>query len=238
MKDVVVIIPAYNEEESLSRLLPEIRAAVPEYDIIVINDGSSDRTEEVAGNAGVRSISLPFNCGIGAAVQTGFRYAVEKGYSVAVQVDGDGQHDPGFIRPLVAALREGKLDVAIGSRFLEKKGFQATPLRRFGIWIFQTVNSRILGQTVTDNTSGFRAYSNRAFSFLADDYPCDYPEPEAVVTLGLKGFVIREIPVGMRERLGGESSIVNLRPVYYMTKVLLATFMNLVRALLARRRPA
>jgi len=235
VNEALVIIPAYNEEAALPGLISEVRAEAPDHDILVVNDGSDDKTEEAALKSGAKVMSLPFNCGIGAAVQTGFKYAERMGYKAAVQVDGDGQHDPCSIARLTRSVLNGEADVVIGSRFLEKGGYKSTFARMFGIRIFRAINSLILGKTITDNTSGFRAYNRKAIGFLSMYYPDDYPEPEAVILLGIHGFSIKEVPVAMRPRMGGVSSITGSQPLYYMTKVLLATFMNILRAFLERR---
>jgi len=234
MREVLVIVPAYNEEANIESTIEEIEHASPESDILVINDGSDDKTGELAERPGVCVLSLPFNCGIGAAVQMGFKYAKDNDYQIAVQVDADGQHDPNFIKELVKEIKDENTDMAIGSRFLKKGGHKSSFVRRIGIWIFQRVNSFVLKRYISDNTSGFRAYSKRAIDFLSENYPRDYPEPEAVVILGLRGFNIREIAVTMRARKKGKSSINNVRPVYYMLKVLLAISMNIVRTFYER----
>jgi len=233
--DILVVIPAYNEEANISSVIDEVKRSAVTADIIVVDDGSRDKTAEIAEKAGVGVLRLPFNCGIGASVQTGFKYARDRGYAICVQIDGDGQHDAAFLPSLVKEIKEDKVDVVIGSRFLQKEGYKSTALRMCGIWIFQKLNSFVLGQYISDSTSGFRAYNKRAINFLAEDYPRDYPEPEAVVTLGLHLFTIKEVPIVMRQRKTGVSSINRARPVYYMTKVLLAIFMNILRAILERR---
>lgn len=234
MARLLVIIPAFNEEENIGRVIGRVcdtASRLPDIsmDIAVINDGSTDHTKEVAEKTGVMVLDLPYNVGIGATVQTGFRYAVENHYDVAAQVDGDGQHDPQFLPALIAPILNGKADMVIGSRFLDNQGFQSTFMRRLGIRIFYAVNSLIIRQKITDNTSGFRAYSSKAIQLLADEYPSDYPEPESVIILGLKKFRIQEIPVMMKEREGGRSSITLVRSLYYMIKVLLSIFMNIFK---------
>ncbi len=226
----VAILPAFNEEASIARTLAELRVAVPDLDLLVVNDGSTDRTSAVARAAGVAAVlDLPVNLGIGGAVQTGFRFAQREGYDVAVQVDADGQHLGSEIPKLLDPLLAGKADAVIGSRFLAGGGFQSTFTRRIGIAIFRVVNSMVIGQTITDNTSGFRAYNRKAIAFLAKHYPLDFPEPEAVVLLGKNGFRLCEVPVVMQDRQGGTSSINVRRAVYYMVKVLLAVLVNAFR---------
>jgi glycosyltransferase involved in cell wall biosynthesis len=182
-------------------------------------------------------LDLPCNLGIGGAVQTGFKYADRHGYDVAIQFDADGQHLAGEIEKLLAPLRDGSADVVLGSRFLGLDSFRSTAARRLGIWVFYKVNSALVGQAITDNTSGFRAYSRRAIAFLADHYPTDYPEPEAVVLLKKHGFSLAEVPVAMQERQGGASSIHGLGSLYYMVKVLLAITMTSLRKPLTVREP-
>lgn len=214
--------------ERVRNVGPQLPAGVS-MDIAVINDGSKDRTKEVAEKTGAMVLDLPFNVGIGATVQTGFKYAAENHYDMAVQVDGDGQHDPQFLPALIEPVLNGNADMVIGSRFIDNQGFQSTFIRRLGIRIFYAVNSLIIRQKITDNTSGFRAYSAKAIQLLADEYPSDYPEPESVIILGLRKFRILEIPVVMKEREGGRSSITLFRSLYYMIKVLLAIFINIFK---------
>ena len=229
--DILVIVPAYNEEQTIGRVVDDLSRVELPHDVLVVNDGSTDRTSQVARAAGgVGVIDLPKNLGIGGAVQTGFKYAARNDYAVAVQFDGDGQHLAAEIPRLVAALRDGAANMVIGSRFLEEPaGFRSTFVRRIGIRLFQLVNSLLTGQRITDNTSGFRAYDRRAIEFLARHYPVDYPEPEAVILLGRNGFQISEVVTRMRERQGGGSSISGLTGCYYMIKVLLAILMTALR---------
>ncbi len=228
--DILAVVPAFNESGAIGRLIEEIRNVSPPVDVVVINDGSSDNTAEVAGKAGAQVISLPFNLGIGGAVQTGFKYAANHGYNVAIQVDGDGQHPPDQIPMLVSKLNEPGIDVVIGSRFIQRKGYQTSWIRHLGVGVFVLVNSLLLKKKITDNTSGFRAYNRRAICFLAENYPYDYPEPESVVLLERNGYCIAEIPVQMRERAHGESSISAFSAAYYMVKVMLAIIMNMFKA--------
>ena len=197
---------------------------------MVINDASIDRTADVVrAKSVVRLIDLPINLGIGGAVQTGFRYALKGNYDIAVQIDGDGQHMASEVKKVLTPVANGEADMVIGSRYLEKKGFLSSPLRRLGNFIFKIVNSTLIQQKITDNTSGFRAYSKEAIRFLTRYYPSDYPEPESVVLLAKNGFRIKEVPVIMKERTAGESSITPLRTVYYMLKVMLAIFARFSR---------
>ncbi len=228
---ILIIVPAYNEEDNIVRVISTLHEYNPEWDIVIIDDGSRDATAEKARSTGLASVvSLPCNLGIGGGVQTGFKYALNNVYDIAIQFDGDGQHIASEIPKLIQPILEKKADVVIGSRFIgENSGFKSTALRRVGIKIFELLNSVLINQKITDNTSGFRAYNKEAISLLAKDYPVDYPEPEAVILLGKNNFKITELPVQMLERLGGESSISGFRPIYYMIKVVLAIFMASIR---------
>jgi len=233
---ILAIVPAYNEEGAIKKVVEEIQSVQPHIDIVVIDDGSTDRTVDIARNAGARVISLPFNLGIGGAVQTGFKYAAERAYEAAVQVDGDGQHEPDQIPILLKALDKPGTDVVLGSRFLEAGGYKTSMVRQIGVRIFMLINSILLKKRITDNTSGFRAYGKRAIAFLASNYPYDYPEPESVIILERNGFSIEEVPITMRQRETGRSSISAVRAVYYMVKVLLAIFMNLFKQRIVKKR--
>lgn len=224
----LVIIPAYNEEKSVPHVIREIRQK-PGIDVLVVNDGSKDDTSRVALEAGALVVDLPFNLGIGGAVQTGYLYAFKNGYDVAVQVDADGQHDPSDLERIIAPVTKGEADMVLGSRYVEKTGYKAPLARRMGMIVFSTVVSQINRQPLKDTTSGYRAVGKRVIAYFVDNYPTDYPEVEALILLKKVGFRIREIPVTMSERAHGESSITPLRSVYYMIKVLLAIFMNLIR---------
>lgn len=223
---ILVVIPAYNEGESVKKVILEVRHYLADADILLVNDGSTDLTSERARNSGVLVLDLPFNLGIGGAMQAGYKYACEKGYSIAIQVDGDGQHDPKEISKLLEVLESKNVDMVIGSRFLSHTEYKSSIMRRFGISIFSGVISAIVGQKITDPTSGFRAANRKAIQLFASDYPQDYPEPEAVILLHQCRLKIGEVPVGMSERYAGESSITRIRSVYYMVKVLLAIFVD------------
>ncbi len=228
--DTLIIIPAYNEQENIGRVIREIRETRYPVDVVVINDGSTDATPRRAREAGAVVINLPFNLGIGGAVQTGFKYALRHGYEYAIQLDGDGQHVASEINKILEPVKNGEADMAIGSRYLGESDYKTPLMRRLGMLVFSFVNSALIGQKVTDNTSGFRAFSRRAILFLAKYYPADYPEPEAVVVLGRNGFKIKEVSVRMRPRAAGESSINAFRSVYYMVKVLLAIFVDVFKS--------
>jgi glycosyltransferase involved in cell wall biosynthesis len=227
----LAVVPAYNEESTVGRVIARLREVQPEFDIVVIDDGSTDRTREIAEASGVSVLRLPFNLGIGGAVQAGFTYALENGYDYMVQVDGDGQHDPGEIATLQAEMeRDPAMDVIVGSRFLKDLQYVGPVSRRAGIHLFAFLLSRFVGQKVTDPTSGFRLYNRRAISLFARDYPHDYPEVEAVLVLHFHRLRMREVAVRMFQRGGGSSSITSGKSVYYMIKVLLAIFVGLARA--------
>jgi glycosyltransferase involved in cell wall biosynthesis len=230
----VAIVPAFNEERNLGRLLAELHALDPGLEVVVVSDGSTDRTAEVAAAAGAHVVRLPFNLGIGGAVQTGFRFAWERGYELAVRLDGDGQHDPAELPAVVAPVVAGEADLAIGSRFIGDGGYRSSPARRLGIRILAKVVSRIAHQRLTDTTSGFQALNRRAIGLYASDLPRDYPEVEGLVMAIRHRIRVREVPVTMREREHGRSSIGSLGSVYYMIKVLLAVFVDLFRRDVAR----
>jgi len=227
---ILIIIPAFNEAGAIARLLEEIQTAFPQADRVVINDGSHDLTEENALKTKTFVATLPFNLGIGGAVQTGFQIAHDENYDVAIQVDGDGQHDPVYIRDLVKPILEGKLDLCVGSRFLGNlPGYQSTLARRTGIRFFCRLLELLTGLYLTDPTSGFRATSKKLIKVFADFYPVDFPEPEAIKIAKRHGAKIGEIPVQMRERQGGRSSIRHLATLYYMAKVTFAIFIDLLK---------
>jgi glycosyltransferase involved in cell wall biosynthesis len=226
----VAIVPALNEEVAIAGVIDELRAFDPGLVVVVVDDGSVDRTAAVAAARGARVLRLPFNLGIGGAVQTGFRYAFERGYDVAVRVDGDGQHDPSQLPRVLEPLLRGEADIVVGSRFAaDGDGYRSSRTRRVGIRLLAWVVSRIVGQRVTDTTSGFQALNREGIALFARDYPHDYPEVEATVMVFRHRLRLREVPVTMRERGGGRSSITTLRSVYYMVKVLLAIFVGLFR---------
>ena len=226
---ILIIVPAYNEEASLSQVIEDLKAQVPSAEVVVINDGSHDATSRIARDMGVKVIDLPFNLGIGGAVQAGYLYAERHGYDIAVQFDGDGQHLGREIGKLLRPLTRGAADIIIGSRFLVRGDYKASAFRSLGIWIFSFIISIVTRTKITDSTSGFRAVNRRVIEFFAKHYPDDYPEAESLVLLHKGNFRIMEVPVLMRERTGGKSSITPLRSVYYMTKVLIAVFIDLIK---------
>jgi glycosyltransferase involved in cell wall biosynthesis len=225
----VAIVPAYNEEGSIGDVIAEIRAVDPEIEIVVIDDGSHDRTAEAAAAKGGRVLRLPFNLGIGGAVQTGYRYAHEQGFDLALRVDGDGQHDPAQFAALAGPVLSGHADVAVGSRFIGRDGYRSSRSRRIAIRILSWTVTLLVGGRVTDPTSGFQVANRRAIALFARDYPHDYPEVEAAVLAAKAGLRRAEVPVAMRERSAGRSSIGAVRSVYYMVKVMLAVLVAVFR---------
>jgi glycosyltransferase involved in cell wall biosynthesis len=225
----VAIVPALNEEGSVGRVIDELRAFDPGLEVVVIDDGSADRTAEVARERGARVVELPFNLGIGGAVQTGFRYAWEHGFDLAVRVDGDGQHDPRELGAVLGPVLAGEADIAVGSRFAGREGYRSSRSRRVGIRLFAWTVSALVRQRLTDPTSGFQAVNRLGIRLFAADYPHDYPEVEATVMAFKHRLRLREVPVAMRERETGRSSITAVRSVYYMIKVTLATVIALFR---------
>ena len=218
----LLIIPAYNEAENIEKVVNSIVQDYPQYDYIVVNDGSKDDTESICIKNGYQILNLPINMGIGGAVQTGYCYARDNDYDIAVQIDGDGQHDVSFLADMIRLIEENKADVVIGSRFVEKEGFQSSQMRRIGINFLSNLAWILTGVRVKDITSGYRVINRNFIHIFAEDYPSDYPEPEAMVIAAVHGGRIREYPVVMRERENGESSITLKKSVYYMIKVTLA----------------
>lgn len=226
----VAIVPARNEEGAVGGVVAEIRAFDPQLDVVVVDDGSTDRTAETAAAAGAFVVRLPFNLGIGAAVQTGFKFALERGYELAVRLDGDGQHDPAELPKLLEVLDRDVADVVVGSRFVDGVGDHRGPkARRIGIVFFARLVSALTRQRVTDTTSGFQALNRRGIAIFAADYPHDYPEVEATVMVHKHRLRLVEVQVRMRERETGESSITVLRSIYYMFKVTLALLVGMLR---------
>jgi glycosyltransferase involved in cell wall biosynthesis len=227
----VAIVPAYDEEGAIGVTIDEIRAFDPSFDVVVIDDGSTDATAAAAAARGAAVVSLPFNLGIGGAVQTGFKYALEHDYDRAVRLDGDGQHDPAELGKLLAPLAAGVADVVVGSRFAggNDDGHRPALTRRLGIVFFAGLVSLLTRQRVTDTTSGFQALNRRGIELFAHDYPNDYPEVEATVLVHKHRLRLVEVPVRMRDREHGRSSITLVRSVYYMLKVTLALLVAMVR---------
>lgn len=241
MKDLdkltLAIIPAYHEEARIASVIRTLREKGPSIDIVVIDDGSKDETRENAMRAGARVISHPFNLGYGAALQTGYKYALKKGYTELVQMDGDGQHDPSFMADLLAVIRRGEADVAIGSRFLKIEGigsglppYRAPFMRRWGMRLFGTIASVLIKQEVTDPTSGYQAMNRQALEWLSSEkFPWDYPDADVIIMLHRAGFRIREVPVRMYQNQEKKSMHSGWKPVYYVFKMFLSILVTLMR---------
>jgi glycosyltransferase involved in cell wall biosynthesis len=226
----IAIVPAYNEEGCVAQVIDELRAFDDGLEIVVVDDGSFDRTAQVARAKGAHVLRLPFNLGIGGSVQTGFRYAWEQGFELAVRVDGDGQHDPSQLGAIVEPVLRGDADICVGSRYRERgDGYRSSVPRRMGIRVLAGTVSLLTRQSVTDPTSGFQALNRKAIALFAADYPHDYPEVEALVMLIRHRLRLQEVPVQMRARAAGRSSIRAFGSVYYMVKVLLALFVGSFR---------
>jgi len=225
----LVIIPAYNEQESILQTVRTIEQSVPEYDYIVVNDCSTDATINICREHHLHVINLPINLGIGGAVQTGYLYAYQNGYDIAVQMDGDGQHDPKYLPAMERHMTENGLDMVIGSRFIENQGFRSSALRRAGISFFTFLLGLLYRKRITDATSGMRMCNRRVMELFIRDYPRDYPEPETVARLLRHKYKVEEVPVIMKERQGGVSSISLRKSGYYMIKVSLAILIERLR---------
>ena len=219
---VAAIVPAYNEARNLPRLAEALRRHAPDLDVCLVDDGSTDETARIGASLGWTVLRLPMNLGIGGAVQAGYLWALQQGHDVAVQIDGDGQHDPADLPALLAPIREDRADVVIGSRFQSDGGFRSTFFRRAGIRYLSWFLRLRCGARVTDPTSGFRAAGRSAIALFARYYPSDYPEPEAIALTRRAGLRLAEAPVHMHERAHGRSSITALRSLYYLVKVSLA----------------
>lgn len=221
----LVIIPAFNEEGNLEKTIRDIREHAPDFDYVIINDCSTDGTLEMCRKNGYSYLNLPINLGIGGAVQTGYRYAYYRGYDIAVQFDGDGQHSAEFLEKMLENMEKEQADMIIGSRFIEKEGFQSSTMRRVGIRYFTGLIKFLTGQTITDPTSGMRMINRKLLKKFTEDYPKDYPEPESVVSVLKERYKVLEMPVIMNEREEGVSSISLRKSVYYMIKVSCAIFL-------------
>lgn len=218
----LIIIPAYNEAENIEKVVNNLINDYPQYDYIIVNDGSTDATENICLKNKYQVLNLPINMGIGGAVQTGYRYALENEYDMAVQIDGDGQHDVAFLEGMIGCMEEENADCVIASRFVKKEGFQSSGLRRTGIQFLSILGFILTGVRVRDITSGYRLVNRKFIQIFAQDYPADYPEPEALVIAAVHGGRIKEYPVIMRERENGTSSITMKKSIYYMVKVTIA----------------
>ena len=229
-ENILVVIPALNEEEQIATVVQQVTEQVPEAQILVVNDGSSDRTEQKALACGAKVLSHPFNMGYGVALQTGYKYAWKYGFDYVLQMDGDGQHDAQYLRVLLSEVKEGKVDVVIGSRFLREGGYHVPLLRRMGMLLFGFIASRVSGQKITDPTSGYQALGRRVIEFYTRDaFPGDYPDADVLVMLHRAGLRVQEVPVAMRPNSNGRSMHSGLKPLYYIYKMLLSIALNLMR---------
>ena len=230
MSKILLIIPAYNEESRIADVILRVREIQPDLSVVVVNDGSRDNTAEAARSAGAVVISHPFNLGYGVAIQTGYKYALAKGYDFLVQMDGDGQHDAAFIPQILAPVLQGDTDLALGSRFLGEESYDPSPVRRTGMAFFCKLVSLLIGTHITDSTSGYQAFNRRVIRFFSTEiFPWDYPDADLLLTLHRAGFRIKEIPVRMYASVSGKSMHSGLKPIYYIFKMLLSMFVTLLR---------
>lgn len=226
---IIVIVPSYNEERNIPKVIEGIKNSISKPHIAVIDDGSSDNTPLIAKSLGVEVIKLPFNMGYGVALQTGYKYALENDYDYVIQIDGDGQHDPKHIEDLLRELKKGKVDSVIGSRFLVNEN-QVPFFRGLVIRLFGFITSLLIGHKITDPCSGYRAMNKKIIKFLVKDlYPEDYPDADLIITLHRAGFCIKEIPVRVHPNIQGKTMHSGLKPLYYIYKMFLSVFLNLFR---------
>jgi len=221
LNKILIIVPAYNEAKTIKSVINQLNSNIPEADILVINDCSNDETETILKEENINHINLISNLGIGGAMQTGYIYALKNNYDIAVQVDGDGQHDSYNIKEILKPIQENEADMVIGSRYVEKTSYKTPIFRKMGMIYFKNIISLITNRKINDTTSGYRAINKKVIKLFASDYPNDYPEVEVLVKLNKKGFRVLEIPVEMCERRAGFSSITPIKSVYYMIKVTL-----------------
>lgn len=228
---VLIIVPSYREEANIVRVLQGLEKYVPNIDVLIIIDGSKDLTEEIVSFNDYDSLVHPFNLGYGVAIQTGYKYAVKNGYDVVVQIDGDGQHDPSFVKPMLSALESSGSDVVIGSRFLKGGSYDVPITRKIGIRLFSKIASFITRQKITDSTSGFQALNRRAFNFFSkvDNFPYDYPDADTIITLIFARFKVKEIPVIMYDRMNGKSMTTGLKTIIYVIKMLISILITVLR---------
>ncbi len=227
---VLVIIPAYNEEKSIGMVIDKIQKTAPWVDIVVVDDSSSDNTVKIAQEKGARVLPHPVNLGPGAAAQTGYKYALEYPYDFVVQLDADGQHEPRYINDLLSVLQSDSADMVIGSRFLGAQGYKPSLIRKVGMEVFAVIVSLVIGQKITDSSSGFRALKRELVEFFANvNYPPDYPDADVLMLAHFAGFRIKEVPVVMRENLGGKRLLIGYGFLYYGFKMLLSIIIVLLR---------
>jgi hypothetical protein len=226
---LLIIVPAYNEQASIERVVTEVRQSLPGVPVVVIDDCSADATAALAAAAGARILSLPHHLGLGGAVQAGYKLAYELGYEYVIRVDGDGQHDPRDIPRLFDALRDSGCQMAIGSRFMDGDTEHTSFTRKAGVRLFRLILRPILGRPVRDPTSGFVALNREALQVFSRSFPLEYPEIEALVVLQRRAFRFVEVPCRMRPRMGGKSSITAVKSFYYVVHVLLGVFINILK---------
>jgi len=227
---ILIIIPAYNEVGRIGEVVRRVKGMYPAYDVVVVNDGSRDETAQTARTAGALVVSHPFNLGYGVAIQTGYKYALAKGYDFAVQMDGDGQHDPVNIEQLLTPVMAGETDFTLGSRFLGTESYEPSLARRIGMAFFRWLISVLVRTRITDSTSGYQAFNRKVIRYFTTEvFPCDYPDADMLLTLHRAGFRIKEIPVRMFASPTGKSMHTGWKPIYYMFKMLLSIFVTLLR---------
>jgi glycosyltransferase involved in cell wall biosynthesis len=230
MPNVLILIPAYNEEARIKEIVRRVKEMHPAFDVAVVNDGSRDNTAREARAAGAVVVSHPFNLGYGVTIQTGYKYALAKEYDFLVQMDGDGQHDPAFLSQVLAPVVAGETDFALGSRFLGEKSYEPSMVRRVGMAFFCKLVSMLIGTRITDSTSGYQAFNCKVIRYFTTEvFPCDYPDADMLLTLHRAGFSIREVPVRMHASASGKSMHAGWMPLYYIFKMLLSIFVTLLR---------
>lgn len=237
---ILIIIPCYNESANIVKTVTELKKSIciienHSIEILVINDSSTDDSVDKIKSLHIPYIDLPINLGIGGAMQTGFLYARANQYDIAIQLDGDGQHDASYLVNIINPIAKKEANVVIGSRYIDKTGFQSSSMRRFGIKYFSKLNKLLVGITILDSTSGFRALDKKTIEEVCIYYPEKYPEPESIILYTLRGLTIKEVPVKMRAREGGKSSITGLKTAFYMFKVTLGTLFLYIRLKSAKK---
>jgi len=226
---LLIIVPAYNEQATLTGVIREVKQVLPDVSVVVIDDGSADATATLARDAGARVLSLPYHLGLGGAVQAGYKLAYELGYQYVIRIDGDGQHDARDIPKLFETLRTSGCQMVIGSRFLDGDAHHTSFMRKTGVRFFRAVLRPILGKSVRDPTSGFVGVNREALQVFSKSFPLEYPEIEALVVLQRRAFRFVETPVRVRPRMGGRSSITAVKSVYYIVHVLLGVLVNILK---------
>jgi len=226
---VLLVIPAFNEEENITTVISGVKDLFPELDILVVDDGSDDKTSDISRSLGAFVVTLPFNLGYGTALQTGFKYAAKNNYDYLIHMDADGQHDPESISLLIKEITNSDVDIVIGSRFLESSNYKHVFFKRVGIIIFRVIINLFTGEHITDPTSGFQALNRKAFEFYSYIYPADFPDTDVIITSHRCGFSIKEIPVKIYPRVSGKSMHSGLKPIYYIFKMFLSIFVTILR---------